>query len=50
MKEILMPKISKATEEGAVVRWLRKEGEHVKKGKVLLDVDTDKVTMETMSG
>ncbi len=50
MKEILMPKTSKATEEGAVVRWSRKEGEQVKKGEVLLEVDTDKVTMGKISG
>ena len=30
----------------AVVRWLRKEGKQVKKGEVLLEVDSNKVTMK----
>ncbi len=41
-----MPKAGMAMEEGTIVRWLKEEGERVKKGEPLLEITTDKVNME----
>ena len=46
MIEIIMPKLGLTMEEGTIVRWLKAEGEEVKKGEVLFEVQTDKVVME----
>ena len=45
-KAVIMPKFEMSQEEGTVVRWLHKEGDKIKKGDVLLEVETDKVVME----
>src|SRR4051812_32952004 len=44
--EVIMPALGMAQETGKVVRWLRAEGEEVAKGEPLLEVETDKVTVE----
>ena len=44
--EIIMPKAGMAMEEGTIVRWLKREGEEVKEGEPLLEIETDKVSME----
>ena len=44
--EILMPLLSPTMTEGKIVKWLKKEGDIVKAGDVLAEVETDKVTME----
>jgi len=44
-----MPKLGMTMEEGTVVRWLKAEGEPVAKGETLLEVQTDKVTLEVES-
>lgn len=44
--DVIMPKTGMAMEEGSVVQWLKKEGEKVEKGEPLLEIETDKVTME----
>lgn len=41
-----MPKLSPTMEEGAVAKWLKKEGEFVEAGEVLLEITTDKATVE----
>lgn len=41
-----MPKLSPTMEEGTVAKWRKKEGELVKAGEVLLEVSTDKATVE----
>lgn len=46
---IEMPKLSDTMTEGTVVRWLRKEGDVIKPGDVLAEVETDKATMEMPS-
>ena len=46
---IIMPKLGQMTEESTVVRWLKKEGEAVAKGEPLLEIETDKATMEVES-
>jgi len=43
---IIMPKFSMTQEEGRVMTWLAAEGDAVAKGDPLLEVETDKVTME----
>ena len=44
--EIVMPKLGLTMESGAISAWLVEEGEEVKKGQALLEIATDKVTME----
>ncbi len=41
-----MPKLSPTMEEGTIVKWRKKEGEFVKAGDVLIEVATDKATVE----
>ena len=43
---IIMPKSGMAMEEGVIIKWLKKEGDKVKKGDPVLEVETDKSTME----
>jgi pyruvate dehydrogenase E2 component (dihydrolipoamide acetyltransferase) len=44
--EILMPALSPTMEEGKLARWLVKEGQAVKPGDVIAEIETDKATME----
>ena len=44
--EIVMPKLGLTMESGTVSAWLVEEGKSVKKGQALLEIETDKVTME----
>jgi pyruvate dehydrogenase E2 component (dihydrolipoamide acetyltransferase) len=41
-----MPKLSPTMEEGTITKWLKKEGEFVEAGEVLIEVATDKATVE----
>ena len=43
---ILMPALSPPMEEGKLTRWLVKEGDTVKSGTILAEIETDKATME----
>lgn len=43
---VIMPKAGQTVEEGTVVAWLKQVGERVEKGEVLLEVETDKATLE----
>jgi len=43
---VIMPKFEMAQESGVVGRWLVQEGAAVAKGDVILEVETDKVTMD----
>jgi pyruvate dehydrogenase E2 component (dihydrolipoamide acetyltransferase) len=45
-KDILMPLLSPSMTEGTLVKWLKKEGDTVKSGDVLAEVETDKATMD----
>jgi pyruvate dehydrogenase E2 component (dihydrolipoamide acetyltransferase) len=47
--EITMPQLSDTMSEGLVVKWRKKEGEPVKQGEVVAEVETDKATMEMES-
>jgi pyruvate dehydrogenase E1 component beta subunit len=44
--EILMPALSPTMEEGNLAKWLKKEGDEVKSGDVIAEIETDKATME----
>ncbi|WP_420325561.1 pyruvate dehydrogenase complex dihydrolipoamide acetyltransferase [Mameliella sp.] len=44
--EILMPALSPTMEEGTLAKWLVKEGDEVRSGDVIAEIETDKATME----
>jgi pyruvate dehydrogenase E2 component (dihydrolipoamide acetyltransferase) len=44
--KVLMPKLSDAMETGKVIKWLRKEGEAIKGGDVIAEIETDKANVE----
>ena len=44
--EIIMPKMGDAMTEGKVVRWYKKQGDAVKKGEPVLEIETDKVNLD----
>jgi pyruvate dehydrogenase E2 component (dihydrolipoamide acetyltransferase) len=44
--DILMPALSPTMEEGTLAKWLVKEGDAVKSGQILAEIETDKATME----
>ena len=46
MKKVEMPKMGDSMEEGKILRWIKKEGDPVKKGESLAEVETDKVNIE----
>jgi len=43
---ILMPALSPTMEKGNIAKWLKKEGDKVKAGDILAEIETDKATME----
>jgi pyruvate dehydrogenase E1 component beta subunit len=44
--DILMPALSPTMEQGKLAKWLKKEGDPIKAGDVLAEIETDKATME----
>tara|TARA_R110002110_G_scaffold352308_1_gene562361 strand:+ start:2798 stop:4183 length:1386 start_codon:yes stop_codon:yes gene_type:complete len=44
--EILMPALSPTMEEGTLAKWMVKEGDEVRSGDVIAEIETDKATME----
>ena len=47
--DVIMPALGMAQETGKVLRWFKAEGEQVAKGEPLMEVETDKVTVEVES-
>jgi pyruvate/2-oxoglutarate dehydrogenase complex dihydrolipoamide acyltransferase (E2) component len=45
-KEVVMPKLSPAMESGMLCCWLKAEGEAIKAGEPLFEVETDKVVVQ----
>jgi pyruvate dehydrogenase E2 component (dihydrolipoamide acetyltransferase) len=43
---VIMPKAGMAMEQGTISRWLKKVGDPIKKGEPILEIETDKVSME----
>src|SRR5437868_4635499 len=44
--QVLMPALSPTIEKGNLAKWLKKEGESIKSGDVIAEIETDKATME----
>src|SRR6185369_4897640 len=44
--EVLMPALSPTMEKGNLAKWLKKEGDTIKSGDVIAEIETDKATME----
>lgn len=49
MKEVKMPTLGVAMEEGLLVRWLKAIGDHCSEGEAIAEIETDKLTMEMES-
>src|SRR5919198_4713189 len=45
MSDIVMPRLSDSMEEGTIVRWLVEDGQEVKTGEEIVEIETDKATM-----
>jgi pyruvate dehydrogenase E2 component (dihydrolipoamide acetyltransferase) len=45
-KKMLMPKLSDTMEEGIILKWRKQEGESIKSGDILADIQSDKADME----
>lgn len=48
-KEVIMPKIGLDMDEGTILTWYKKVGDPVKKGEVLVEIETDKATTDVES-
>ena len=46
MPEVIMPKMGDAMEEGTILQWLVSEGDEVEEGDAIVEIETDKVSME----
>jgi len=46
MADVQMPRLSDSMETGKILRWLKKEGEDVKKGEPLVEIESDKANIE----
>ena len=44
--EVLMPALSPTMEKGNLAKWLKKEGDSIKSGDIIAEIETDKATME----
>ena len=47
--EFLMPKFGEVMEEGKLIEWIKKEGDAVEKGEVVLEIETDKANTDVES-
>ena len=47
--EVILPKLGQTMEEGAIVEWLKEEGDEIKRGELLFTVESDKATLESES-
>ena len=45
MKEVIMPSIGVAMEEGVLLRWFKAPGDHCSEGEDIAEIETDKVTL-----
>jgi pyruvate dehydrogenase E2 component (dihydrolipoamide acetyltransferase) len=43
--DIVMPRLSDTMQEGTILRWLKRDGEEVRRGEELVEIETDKATM-----
>ena len=47
--DVLMPALSPTMEQGKIAKWLKNEGDRIKSGDVIAEIETDKATMEVES-
>lgn len=47
--KVVMPPLGETMDEGKIITWIKKEGDMVKRGETLLEVETDKVNIEVES-
>ena len=47
--DVIMPKVDMDQETGTVARWLKQNGEEVRQGEIILEIETDKVAIEVES-
>ena len=47
--DVIMPKVDMDQETGTVGQWVKQEGETVKQGETILEIETDKVAIEVES-
>jgi pyruvate dehydrogenase E2 component (dihydrolipoamide acetyltransferase) len=45
MSDVVMPRLSDSMEEGTIVKWLKADGDSVKRGEEIAEIETDKATM-----
>jgi pyruvate dehydrogenase E2 component (dihydrolipoamide acetyltransferase) len=45
MSDVVMPRLSDSMEEGTILRWLKADGERVRRGEPLVEIETDKANM-----
>ena len=45
--EVYMPKNGMDMTEGTIIRWLKEEGDPVEKDEAIMEIETDKITMES---
>ena len=45
MADLVMPRLSDTMEEGTILRWLKSDGDEVRRGEELVEIETDKATM-----
>jgi len=48
-EEVVMPRLSDTMDTGTIAKWLKQEGESVKKGDIIAEIETDKANMELES-
>src|SRR5437588_1031463 len=46
---VVMPKMGESIAEGTILRWLKKEGDHIEKDEMIVEISTDKVDTEVPS-
>jgi len=49
VQTVVMPKLGQTVEESTVLKWHKREGELVKKGDILFEIETDKAVLEVES-
>ncbi len=49
MADVVMPRLSDTMEEGTILLWLKRDGEEVRRGEELVEIETDKATMTYQS-
>src|ERR1044072_6002602 len=45
MADVSMPRLSDSMEEGTILKWLKSDGDEVKRGEELVEIETDKANM-----